>query len=336
MPCGGAKRHIDGVMMNTAAATLHEGILENLREAVVVTDADEKIVLINRAARELGIDVRWLLRQDALVYGRGGLTEVQAADSMGTPRRLAIESKREGDNVVFVIRDLTVTPAKGDALAIDALAIHDFNNLLTALVAASSVLKKTIEPGGRGDALATEVHGIAERATSLVRRVLHAAKVRSERRPFNAAEVVRGMAPLLRRMATYHYVNVEAETGALVLVDRERFEHVVMNLVANARDATKAGGTITVATALVTLEDASYVAVSVLDNGAGMSREVRERIFEPFFTTKPKGEGTGLGLPSARRFASESGGAIAVHSEIDHGTAVVLYLPVIEAVWGVV
>jgi signal transduction histidine kinase len=316
--------------------TLHEGILENLREAVVVTDIDEKIVLINRAARELGIDVRWLLRQDSLVYGRGGVTEVHAADSMGTPRRLAIESKREGENVVFVIRDLTVTHARRDALAIDAYAIHDFNNMLTALVAASAVLRKTVEPGGRTDALATEVQGIAERATSLVRRVLGAARTRAERRPFDAAEAVRELSTTLQRVATYHYVNVEATTSGLVHADRERFEHVLMNLVSNARDATPAGGTITIATALVKLEDAAYVAVTVADNGAGMSREVRERIFEPFFTTKPKGEGTGLGLPSARRFASESGGAIAVHSELNHGTAVVLYLPVIEKSWGVV
>ena len=330
MPRRGAKRHILGVK------TLHEGILENLREAVVVTDADEKIVLINRAARELGVDVRWLLRQDALVYGRGGLTEVHAADSMGTPRRLAIESKREGDHVVFVIRDLTVTSARSDALAIDAHAVHDFNNLLTALVTASSMLRKTIEPGGRGDALATEVQGIAERATSLVRRVLGAARTRNKQEPFDASEAVRGMTQLLQRMATYHYVNVDATMGGVVLVDREQFEHVLMNLVANARDATPAGGTITIATALVTLEDAAYVAVTVLDTGAGMSREIRDRIFEPFFTTKPKGEGTGLGLPSARRFATESGGAIAVHSELDQGTAVVLYLPVIEKSWGVV
>ncbi|HEY2370892.1 MAG TPA: HAMP domain-containing sensor histidine kinase [Polyangiaceae bacterium] len=316
--------------------TLHEGILENLREAVVVTDADEKIVLINRAARELGVDVRWLLRQEALVYGRGGLTEVHAADSMGTPRRLAIESKREGDHVVFVIRDLTVTSVKNDALAIDAHAVHDFNNLLTALVTASSMLRKTVEPGGRSDALAGEVQGIAERATSLVRRVLGAARTRRDLRPFDVAEAVREMSELLQRMATHHDVNVDATTSGFVLVDRERFEHVVMNLVANARDATPAGGTITIATALVKLDDAAYVAVTVMDNGAGMSREIRERIFEPFFTTKPKGEGTGLGLPSARRFASDSGGAIAVHSELHQGTAVVLYLPVMENGWGVV
>jgi signal transduction histidine kinase len=317
-------------------STLHEGILENLREAIVVTDADERIVLINRAARELGVDVRWLLRQDALVYGRGGLTEVHAADSMGTPRRLAIESKREGEHVVFVIRDLTVTRARNDALAIDAHAIHDFNNLLTALVSASSVLKRTVVPNTRSDALASEVQGIAERATSLVRRVLGAARTRNARDPFDAGDAVREMAPLLQRVATYHYVNVDAATSGKVLVDRERFEHVLMNLVANARDATPAGGTITIATALVKLEEVAYVAVSVCDTGAGMSSEVRERIFEPFFTTKPKGEGTGLGLPSARRFASESGGAIAVHSELDHGTAVVLYLPVMENGWGVV
>src|SRR5205823_4707345 len=213
---------------------------------------DEQIVFINRAARELGIEVRWLLRQDALVYGRGGVTEVHAADSLGTPRRLAIESKREGENVVFVIRDLTVTRSTRDALAIDAHAIHDFNNLLTALVAASAVLRRTTEPGGRTDALATEVQGIAERATSLVRRVLGAARTRADQRPFDASEAVREMESILQRVASDHEVRIEAGDAGLVRVDRERFEHVLMNLVANARDATPPGGSITVATARVT------------------------------------------------------------------------------------
>jgi len=315
---------------------LEERILENLRDALVVTDADERVVFANRAARELGVDVRWLLRQEALVYGKGGLTEVQAADSMGTPRRLAIESRREGDHVIFVIRDLTVTAASRGALAIDAHAIHDFNNLLTALIAASSTLRKAVEPGAQAAALAAEVQVIAERAAEQVRRVLGAARTRAERRPFDPSEVVREIAPMLRRVANDHDVRVEAQRVGLVHVDREGFEHVLMNLVANARDATPPSGSITVSTALVTLEETSWAAVTVTDTGAGMSCEVRERIFEPFFTTKPAGKGTGLGLPSARRFASESGGTIAVHSQPGHGTAVVLYLPVVEKSWGVV
>jgi signal transduction histidine kinase len=307
--------------------SLHERVVENLREAIVVTDRDERVVLVNRAARELGIDVRWLLRQDALVHGRGGLTQVHAADSMGTPRRLAIESRRDDDFVVFVIRDLTVTRATHDTLAIDAHAVHDFNGLLAALIGVSSLLRKTVEPGSRAEALATEVQAIAERATGLVRRVLGAA--RAERQPFDASDAVREMATLLERVASDRHVRVEPEDSGLIQVERERFEHVLMNLVANARDATPPGGSILVSAALVTLEDKDYVAVTVCDTGAGMSREVRDRVFEPFFTTKPAGEGTGLGLPSARRFASESGGTIAVHSQPNRGTAVVLYLPVV-------
>jgi CheY-like chemotaxis protein len=70
-----------------------------------------------------------------------------------------------------------------------------------------------------------------------------------------------------------------------------------------------------------------YVTLSVSDTGVGMSEQVREHLFERFFTTKAHGEGTGLGLATAHRFVTESGGAITVSSELGLGTSVVTYLP---------
>ena len=136
------------------------------------------------------------------------------------------------------------------------------------------------------------------------------------------------------------------------LVDPNQLEHVLLNLVINARDAMEDGGSIALQLANVTVEpgqapgsgagalppgaaeqfDADlapgdYVAVAVSDSGHGMPLDVMERAFEPFFTTKPEGKGTGLGLSMAHGVVRQSGGHIRLASAPGAGTTVTIYLP---------
>jgi CheY-like chemotaxis protein len=123
-----------------------------------------------------------------------------------------------------------------------------------------------------------------------------------------------------------------------ITVDPGQFEHMLMNLVINARDAMPNGGEVRVDAVSVELDGefarhypgasvGKYIAISVSDTGIGMDAETRQKAFDPFFTTKGVGEGTGLGLSMVYGFVKQSGGYITVDSEPGLGATFTIYLP---------
>jgi signal transduction histidine kinase len=114
-------------------------------------------------------------------------------------------------------------------------------------------------------------------------------------------------------------------------------EQVLMNLVVNARDAMTDGGQIIIETDNTILSEAQakdlglpsghYVQMAVSDTGQGMGEETLSQIFEPFFTTKDAGKGTGLGLSTVYGIITQSGGQLAVESELGVGSTFRVYLP---------
>jgi signal transduction histidine kinase len=109
--------------------------------------------------------------------------------------------------------------------------------------------------------------------------------------------------------------------SAEIEVDPDQFRAVVVNLIRNAMDACAEGGEIIVATR--TLDEVEVV--QVIDTGTGMAPDVRDKAFTPYFSTKQ--QGTGLGLPTARRVVEQHGGTIQLDSEPGRGTAFTIRLP---------
>ena len=103
-----------------------------------------------------------------------------------------------------------------------------------------------------------------------------------------------------------------------------QLNQVFMNLIVNAAHAIADKGTITLRSGV----EQDWAWVQVEDTGCGMSAEVQRRIFEPFFTTKDVGKGTGLGMSLSFSIIQKHGGAIQVHSVVDQGTAMRVWLPV--------
>ena len=218
---------------------------------------------------------------------------------------------------------------------------HDFNNLLTAIRGYAQLIQRGLGADDPARADAEQVIGAADRAAALTRGLLAFSRRQVlAPRIVDPAEVVDGIAPLLRQLLGAHIELSTAVTpgGGHVSVDPSQLEQVIVNLTVNARDAMPEGGQLMVELTDVEL-DAAYVAthpeatvgphvqLAVSDTGIGMDSATQARIFEPFFTTKETGRGTGMGLATVYGIVKQSGGSIYVYSEPGHGTTFRVYFP---------
>lgn len=217
---------------------------------------------------------------------------------------------------------------------------HDFNNHLTVIIGNLELLAMGITNQDQRDYL-NKVDSAAQMGARLTRRLLSFAK-QGQLKPteLNANAHVLAAIELLRSTIGENITLSSKLSNDLwcVRADSSEIENTIVNLVINARDAMPKGGTITIETKNASfaeddtktafgIDAGDYIQLSVSDTGCGMNDRVKARVFEPFFTTKEASKGTGLGLASIYGFAQQSGGDVHVHSKVDHGTAINVYLP---------
>ena len=216
---------------------------------------------------------------------------------------------------------------------------HDFNNLLQ-VVAGNIDLVLAGDLDERQHRLLSNAAKAAERGTKLTRQLLaFARKTRLEPRRINLNDLIHEFGDLIDNTVGAQIRLVTALERRLpdVLIDPSHLEMALLNVLINARDAMPQGGTVTISTQLWKLNgnaaahqlpEGDYVVLTIADEGAGMSEEVRRRATEPFFTTKGQDRGTGLGLAMVHGFVQQSLGRLELDSAPGDGTQVRMLFPV--------
>jgi two-component system cell cycle sensor histidine kinase/response regulator CckA len=219
---------------------------------------------------------------------------------------------------------------------------HEANNQMTVILGAAEFLGRAI----RDEAARVDLDHIrrAARRTAAITQQLLAFSRRQVLQPVivDLNTVITALQPILQRaLGEVSLVELRlAENLGQVKADPGQLDQVLLNLALNARDAMPDGGTLTIETMNVVVDErylttkmldpiapGRYAVLIVTDTGGGMEQETVAHIFEPFFTTKGVGEGTGLGLATVYGIVKQSGGFVSVHSEPGHGTSFRIHLP---------
>jgi two-component system, cell cycle sensor histidine kinase and response regulator CckA len=218
---------------------------------------------------------------------------------------------------------------------------HDFNNLLTVVIGYARLLLDRGSMPVESIAPLTQIFNAGTRAANLTRQLL----VFSRDQPVNRVvidlnAVAAEISVMLRRVIGEHIrLDLALQPGVCpVEADAGMIEQVLMNLAVNARDAMQSGGTLTIKTSLLTLDEEAarripgarageFIYLAVSDTGCGIPPEILRKVFEPFFTTKREGQGTGLGLSMVFGIVKQHQGWIELESVVGSGTCFRIALP---------
>jgi signal transduction histidine kinase/CheY-like chemotaxis protein len=218
---------------------------------------------------------------------------------------------------------------------------HDFNNLLTVIKGHAAIMLEQLQPDETLHGSSRQIEQAADRAASLTRQLLAFCRMQVlQPKVLDLNALISDMAKMLSRLirADILFSFRPGESLSKVKADPGQLEQVILNFAVNAVDAMPNGGTLTIETHNVTVDETaarnrpvvplgSYVMLAVTDTGYGMDNQTKARIFEPFFTTKELGKGTGLGLATVYGVIKQSGGWVWVESEPGKGTRFEVYLP---------
>ena len=218
---------------------------------------------------------------------------------------------------------------------------HDFNNLLLVISAYAELMLDSLAADDPLRRNVGEIITASRRAADLTRQLLAFGRKQMQLlQVLDLNTVIAEITVMLPRLIgeDIQLVFLPEENLGKVKADPIQIEQIVMNLAANARDAMPGGGTLTIETATVVVDEAyvqrhfivpqgDYILLTVADSGQGIATKHLPHIFEPFYTTKEEGKGTGLGLATVYGIVKQNGGFVWVYSEPGQGTTFKIYLP---------
>lgn len=354
-------------------------LLDASTAAIILADMEGNVLFINKRFSEIfgygvedipTIDV-WFVRAFPDVMIRRSMLQswktarsISAPEGMniepiesrvvcrnGTARQVSVMDAVITDIHLTTLNDLTERRKLEDQLlhaqkmeAIGQLAggvVHDFNNILTAIVGYGHLLMTKLPAEGPSRGYVEQILNVTDRGAKLTHSIFaFSRKQKTETKPVKLNHLIRGAESFLRRLINE---SIELKTDLsrhdlAIMADPFQIEQIIMNLVTNARDAISDIGSITIRTQEVEIDEdfiathgfgskGKHVLLMVSDTGKGMDTETTGNIFEPFFTTKEAGRGTGLGLTVVYGIVKRHGGHIQVDSAPGKGTDFRIYLP---------
>ena len=331
---------INRAFLAATGCASHELLGRSLWDAGVVLDAPSKLEAMGQLLRGHPVRQRACHLISKAGEERAALLWLEPFELASGPHLLAmVQDISEQLKLETQLRQSQKMEAIGHLAAGVA---HDFNNLLTVVAGHTSLqLAKTQLDSDVAWSL-QQVQGAGERAAALTRQLLaFSRKQIMEKKVVSLSQVIQNVASMLRRLIPESIALTFDHPPALPLIyaDVCNLEQIIVNLVVNARDATRPGGSIAVCTdaAEVTAAQAvsspearagHFTRLTVTDTGEGMSKETLAHIFEPFFTTKEVGKGTGMGLATVFGIVQQHEGWIEADSQPGQGTAFRIWLPV--------
>jgi PAS domain S-box-containing protein len=374
------RRIVDAFHGGDAGARLLAGIVDTSHDAIITSTLDGEITTWNPAAARMfgylageavGRSVTMLAPPDRHDESRANLGLVASGDT--PPPLETVRLRRDGSLIevhvaVSPILDAAGTPIGASAIfrditqqkriatqvqhaqrleSVGRLAggvAHDFNNLLMAITGYAELIRMDLPEDAPQQEDIRSLLAAAERGARLTRQLLAFGRRQVlNRAVLDVNAVLREMEGVLLPLAGADVALriVTSPDPVTVLADRAQLEQVIVNLVANARDAMPHGGTLAIEADLVDIDAESgqapetptgrYVRIAVRDTGIGMDADVQSRLFEPFFTTKPRGTATGMGLATSYGIVQQTGGFITVESALNGGTTMRVLLPHVAA-----
>jgi PAS domain S-box-containing protein len=272
---------------------------------------------------------RWLDVHAVPFHYANGPDRYILAVARDTTERVQREGKTRYDQKMEIISTLTSGIA------------HDFNNILTAIIGYATVMKMKLPEDDLLRPMALQILAASERASGLTKGLLSfGSKQILNLEQVDLNDIVRNATGIFEKESGGAItVSLNLAPARLAgMVDEGQIEQSLLNIMANARDAMPSGGTLSISTETMELEDTfisihgygvkgSYGVIALTDSGRGMDERTRRKVFEPFFTTKEPGKGTGLGLAIVYGSIKSHRGFVNVYSEPGTGTTFRVYLP---------